>query len=212
MVNSQTPTQTAGWKLFNYYWPCRVPYVHTLDPIETALRGIPTSGRSDIDEAALKEMVRMSLPVVRDEEKCPELVSIVELFEQGVDIEFLDGATPAKIYDHIREHLQDQAELFNNSLFFLGSVIEADESKKRLVDDLLLLEKFANAIHPMVERFRPQVKTAPSTFIQTLEYWRLGKTKLFGEPEAPTFSKDAPNPFTSALTQQTVKRLRPWSD
>lgn len=209
MHSPQTTQQTPGWKLFNYYWHCRVPYVYTLDPIETAIRGLPTSGSKQQDEASLREMTLMHLPIVRDEEEHPQIVSLVELFEQNVDIQFVNATDPAKIYDMVVDHLQDTAEKFNSSLFFLSSVIEADESKKRLVEDILLLEKFANSLYPMAQKFREKPKVAPTTFMQTLNYWRMGKP-LMGETPIEPIDEEAPNPFTSLLNKQSVQRLKPW--
>lgn len=206
----QTTVQTAGWKLFNFYWQVRVPYVHTLDPIETALRGVPTSGNPKWDEASLRQMTLMSLPIVRDEEIHPQIVSLVELYDQGVDIDFVDAATAAKIYDLVGEHLRDVAHQFNTSMFFLASVIEADESKKRLVDDILTLERFANSVFPIVQRTRPLAKVAPNSFIETLNYWRLGKSQPLGTPQERVITSEAPNPFTTALQSDVSKRLKPW--
>jgi hypothetical protein len=202
---------TPIWKLFNYFWWVQAPQVHLLTDHHIQLYGTPTSGDLKHDEAALKQMVLCQLPAVRDPEQTPQIKSILELILDGVPVQFEKPQEIAKLYDLLVEHVQVLAEYFSESMFFSQRAIQASPEKQRVLQDASDLQEFINALHPVVERWRPEPVAPPSDFLQMLEYWRhgVGTNPLF-EREQKTYTNEAPDVFNAALSGLGRERVRAW--
>lgn len=89
--------QTAAFRLFHYYYLCRMPAAERMDVNDHEYYGIPTTMNRTWDAALASHMDYQQLTAAE----------LAHLAAQGVKLEIHDPHDAVKIYKDINQHLQD---------------------------------------------------------------------------------------------------------
>lgn len=119
------PDKTAV-KIFRELFTVRIPemYVYTLDEINHF--GVFQSGEPVVDNAFSHNTRLVKLPIAK----------IATLYYRGCDVSIVNPDDTTLIYEYVQEHLLAWHNLLDNDMANTGGAP---------IDDLLLLEDFANA-------------------------------------------------------------------
>lgn len=117
----------TSWYIFNQKFRCSVPYIDMRSADHIRLFGTPTSGVKEIDLEASRERVETYLSINQ----------MVEYYRRGALVGVKRVADTKVIYERIMDHLN----AWKNQLQY--GLNNADAP----IDDLLLLDQFANAVY-----------------------------------------------------------------
>lgn len=124
-------TQSAGYKLFHYFYPCRVEAMHLVTPLELEVFGMVTTGNAQMDRQMAHELVDVQL----------NIATMAEYLDEGVVVTLLDPADSAKIYPIIVEHLQDWERVVTTQIHHPEVPTEDLQKLDRLATEILSVAK-----------------------------------------------------------------------
>jgi len=165
-----TVQEDTALGIFERLFYCRVPKIDLISVEELEQFGSPATGFKDVDEDMRKELVDRYL----------NIATMAELFERGTRVRIREYADTATIYDLITAHLERWKQILYNSFNMRDAPIR----------DLLLLDKFANAIYTKA-KFVFNHSHAEDVFIRGIDSVFAGGAfdnidKLFADPLRPT--------------------------
>lgn len=135
------------WPIFNSLFYCRIPYLASRTVEDIKQFGMPISGDAAYDRQTANELVHRMITIAQ----------MIDYYKRGVRVEIVDPAETKKIYEHISAHLTAWANVLE------GSVNRGNAP----IDDLLLMDNFANAIYAHAKYHFPK-EQVDSVFARSL--------------------------------------------
>jgi hypothetical protein len=119
--------RTTAWWIFSRLFMCRVTNIQSMSVEYIEKFGMPASGYEQYDKETANELVTRMLSIN----------DMVEYFRNGVTVHVVNFKDTKEIYERISDHLNLWKQKLENSFHV----------KDAPIDDLLLLDKFANVVY-----------------------------------------------------------------
>jgi hypothetical protein len=135
-------------QIWSGLWEMKVAYIETLSEHELKNRGTLHSGNKQLDRQMYQDQVNV----------CITIDAMVEYFARGVTVVFRNYPDTKKVYDIVNDYLlawRQQVEQGIN----LGGVP---------TEDLLLLDRFAEALFPVAQKFGAPPRNSGSLWVNLL--------------------------------------------
>lgn len=190
--------QTAAYKIFHYYFPCRIQNIHRFTAQSLTEVGMVSSGNKAVDRVMALQYVDVTLPIA----------GMAEYLSQGVNVQIVDPNDTAKIYRIIKQHLDDWFMEAQSNLHCMESPDE----------DLRKLDDLAAEIYPFARYFMADTPFH-GRLTDTLASIILarGGSKRGIESEKNAELKNARNavtpahtPMADTIAKLTQARREPW--
>jgi hypothetical protein len=144
----ETNKPSTAQIIFNRRFLCQIQKMHTLTENESNIFGLSSSGDRFIDEGLLKAWVHVNITIAE----------MVTLSGKGAPLIIDDPKDSVIIYETLLEHLRSWETKIKSSIN-VGKVP---------IDDLRLMDEFANKIHPMAASNKPPQQLQISQGLQQL--------------------------------------------
>lgn len=151
----EVASHSAAKKIFEYFVECYIPSMYLYSQEYVDAFGMYTSGNESVDIQNHQKPIRVQLTVAQ----------MAKHFSDGASISLVEPEESKQIYGWIVEHIGDWQN-------------EITRDPNRLdvpIEDLRILEKFAEAIYPMARNFMTVVPSG-STLFRSLD--RLGRRAI----------------------------------
>ena len=112
--------------IFHEYYKVRVPSVAVCSDAELELCGMPITEGLNVEENIEVNTTICMLPISR----------MAEIYNNGFNVQIMDSEDVTRIYDAVSKHLEAWDRHLSNAL----------NKKKAPIDDLILLDEFAQAL------------------------------------------------------------------
>lgn len=176
----------TSYYLWEILFQCRLPETATVTELEYRVRGMPTTGNSEMDRDIGGQLKLMWLPIHQ----------MVEYHRVGVPVRLVKISDAEVIYGYVQNHLEAWLERVRYSF----------NDREVPVDDLVALDNFANDVY---SHARYSTKSALLENSLSRAIMNLGAFSLQGRPsvsktptveEVAEIEKQKRRSFTSAFT------------
>lgn len=161
-MSQKTNTPTVAKKLFTALYHCKIPEVHRHDEVYLREIGHHSTGDKGWDKELMNQLVDVYLTPVR----------MVYLFSVGSPIVFHNPLDAVAVYQLLNTHLENWQAIIERSL----------HPQNPPMEDLRLMEEFAQAIYPMAKMHMP--KDRPVAGFMNKLMGMGSRTPLSGAPAA----------------------------
>jgi hypothetical protein len=188
MAPLDTSKHTAAFKIFNYPFLCSIQAVHLMTADYLKEGGYVTSGIGEIDKAMMYKFVPVRLKIVH----------MANFADEGVTFRLHNPTDAPKIYQIIRQHLDDHAR-----------AAKYDINKSKVpIDDLRKLDALAELVYPISQGMRDANAPEETDFFKRLREFGgrgfLSKLRVDApKEEAPK----APEPGYQSAMPEIQKEL-----
>ncbi len=141
-----------GEQIWEGIWEVKVRYIATLQEHIVRDFGVATVGNRKLDRQMHNDMVNIMVPIDR----------IVEYFKVGERIIFRNGEDTTKIYRIVNNYLLAWTARLSTGL---NNQLAGNEN---LMSDLMLLDRFAEALFPVAQTFGEQPRSQRSLMVSLL--------------------------------------------
>jgi hypothetical protein len=172
--------QNCTWRIFNKVYKCRHSVFHARSVEDIEFFGTPSSGDSEFDKTMLNE--------TRLFYKTP--AQMIDLFKKDVPVGLFNTSDATEIYTDISDHLRNWYDAFSRS-----PNIKPDNE---IIDDLMLMDRFANVIYPHATPF---FKT---DFVESTLVRRM--TEMGGGLDLPMVAPPPPKPKRESMAEIFANR------
>lgn len=149
MSQNQNTIAATGAPIWENLYAVKVPYIATLSEERLRTSGVLSTGNKLLDASVQKGSVRVMITIN----------DIVEYFRKGVSVTFAQPADTREIYDIVNNYLLAWRQHADNGIN-MGNVP---------VEDLLLLDNFAEMIWPLAAKFGAIKPVRGSSFTSLLD-------------------------------------------
>lgn len=188
---------TPAFKIFHYYYQCRVPAMHMVSDIELENRGIVTTGRPDLDKQLANELMDVNITIAK----------MVELHDNRVPIILADPSKASVIYEIARDHLNNWKRTLETELTVPDVPEEFLTALDALAADLFVVARQFTAITPI-----------ENSWMRALRRDNRRRLSRRGPVAPVTHDQSAPvevsmhTPVADAIARQSFQRRMQWEN
>lgn len=184
----EKPGHSPAEKIFLYYIDCFIPQMYLVDHAFVEQFGLQTS----MDEAV--DSGRMNAPV-------PARLTVAQMAEkarQGAQVALMNPEDSKQIYEWIRDHVSDWHD----------ALLVDPNRRDAPVDDLAVLEEFAEHVFPMARMYMESQPTTSKLFnaLEKMNKRRSVRRRVSQEATEMPKVDYTHNPLAHAITDMVEKR------